>query len=709
MDEVTQDISNTLRPPSSLTLDTPVSRLHGVGLRNEQKLHHLGIFVIRDLLFHLPLRYIDRTRLWPIGTLRAGQNAQVEGIIEISQIRFGKRRSLLCRISDGTGALTLRFFHFNKNQQQRLQRGQKIRCFGQPRYGAQTMEMIHPEYQLLTTEQELPVDENLTPVYPSTEGLQQATLRKLGSQALAVMEQDRGGLGEILPDRLLAQFRLPDLQAAIRYVHRPPPDADTEQLINGLHPAQQRLAFEELLAHYLGLQQLRQKIRTRPATALRGNGKLSAAFLQSLPFKLTGAQKRSARDIKQDLQGDRPMLRLLQGDVGSGKTVIAALAALQAIETESQVAFMAPTELLAEQHYKTLQQWFQPLAVNVLLLTGKLGKAERRIRLESMKKDIPCIVVGTHALFQEDVTFSGLQLIIIDEQHRFGVHQRLALLDKNKQDGTCPHQLIMTATPIPRTLAMTMYADLDISVIDELPPGRKPVNTVVISTDKRDEIIDRIKRACTDGRQVYWVCTLIEESEVMQCEAAIDTCQYLGEKLSGIRIGLIHGRLKSREKDNIMTAFRTGEIQLLVATTVIEVGVDVPNASLMIIENAERLGLFQLHQLRGRIGRGNIKSDCVLLYQPPLGETARTRLDTLRNSNNGFEIARKDLELRGPGEMLGTRQTGLPQMRIADLIRDAKLLPDIHTAAEMLREEYPVFIQPLIDRWLAHDIEYVKV
>ena len=707
--EVNYDNDITLKIPTSLTLDAPVSRLHGVGQRNEQKLHRLGIHVIRDLLFHMPLRYIDRTRLCPIGALRAGQNAQVEGIIEISQVRYGKRRSLLCRISDGTGALTLRFFYFNKAQQQRLQRGQKIRCYGQTRYGAQTLEMIHPEYQLLSIEHDLPVDETLTPVYPTTEGLQQTILRKLGAQALTVLEQSRGGLSELIPDRILAQFRLPELKAAINYVHRPPPDASTEQLINGLHPAQQRLAFEELLAQYLGLQQLRQQIRTQPAIPLPGSGKLVTALMQSLPFTLTHAQQRSAREIKQDLQGDRPMLRLLQGDVGSGKTIIATLAALQAIETDSQVAFMAPTELLAEQHYKTLQQWLQPLGVAVILLTGKLGKAERQARLEFLKDDNPCVVAGTHALFQEDVDFSRLHLIIIDEQHRFGVHQRLALLDKSRKTDSCPHQLIMTATPIPRTLAMTMYADLDISVIDELPPGRKTVNTVVISTDKRDEIIDRIKRACADGRQVYWVCTLIEESDVLQCEAAIDTSQYLAEKLSGINIGLIHGRLKSREKDHIMAAFKTGEIQLLVATTVIEVGVDVPNASLMIIENAERLGLFQLHQLRGRIGRGSIKSDCVLLYQPPLGETARIRLDTIRNSNNGFDIARKDLELRGPGEMLGTRQTGLPQLRIADLIRDARLLPDIHAAANMIMKEYPSCIQPLIDRWLAHDIEYVKV
>jgi ATP-dependent DNA helicase RecG len=707
--EVNHDSIIALKVSAPLTLDAPVSRLRGVGQRNEEKLNRLGIQVIRDLLFHMPLRYIDRTRLCPIGALRVGQNAQVEGIIEISQVRYGKRRSLLCRISDGTGALTLRFFYFSKTQQERLQHGLKLRCYGQPRYGAQTLEMIHPEYQLLSNEQDLAVDESLTPVYPATEGLQQSTLRKLTAQALIILEHSQTGPSELLPEPVLKRFRLPELQAAINYVHRPPPDASIEQLTDGLHPAQQRLAFEELLAQYLSLQQLRKQIRSRPAIPLPGNNKIINGFMQLLPFTLTRAQIRSANEIKLDLQGDRPMLRLLQGDVGSGKTVIAALAAVQAIESGSQVAFMVPTELLAEQHYNNLQQWLQPLGVAVLLLTGKLHRTERLQRLEFLNNNNPCVVVGTHALFQQDVNFSRLHLVIIDEQHRFGVHQRLALLDKNKTAGACPHQLIMTATPIPRTLAMTMYADLDISVIDELPPGRKTVNTVVISTEKRNEIIDRIKRACADGRQVYWVCTLIEESEVLQCEAAIDTSQYLGEKLAGIRVGLIHGRLKPREKDNIMTAFKRGEIQLLVATTVIEVGVDVPNASLMIIENAERLGLFQLHQLRGRIGRGSIKSDCVLLYQPPLGENAKTRLDALRNSNNGFEIAKKDLELRGPGEMLGTRQTGLPQLRIADLIRDARLLPDIHAAANIIMREYPAYMQPLIDRWLGQDMEYVKV
>ena len=683
--------------------------LRGVGGQVAQKLNRLGIYAIRDLLFHMPLRYIDRTQLCPIGALRAGYSTQVEGIIELTQVKFGKRRSLLCRISDGTGALILRFFYFSRAQQERLQRGMKLRCYGQARYGAQTLEMVHPEYQVLAPDQELPIDETLTPIYPATEGLQQATLRKLTTQALAVLEKSKDELTELLPDAIREKFELPESGSAIAYVHRPPADAITQQLMDGIHPAQQRLAFEELLAQYLSLQRLRNQVRTHIATSLGGDGTLSTSFLRSLPFNLTAAQQRCAEEIRHDLQDTRPMLRLLQGDVGSGKTVIAALAAIKTVECGYQAAIMAPTELLAEQHYQTLKQWLQPMNVSIILLTGKLGKSERNKSLDMLAGNNPCIVTGTHALFQQDVVFSGLRLIIIDEQHRFGVHQRLALLDKGKGDDIFPHQLIMTATPIPRTLAMTIYADLDISVIDELPPHRQPVNTVVISTVKRDEVIERIARACAEGRQVYWVCTLIEESEVLQCEAATDTSVYLADRLHGINVGLIHGRLKPQDKVSIMSAFKSGEIQLLVATTVIEVGVDVPNASLMIIENAERLGLFQLHQLRGRIGRGNIKSDCVLLYQPPLGATAKIRLETLRNTNDGFEIAKKDLELRGPGEMMGTRQTGLPELRIADLIRDAGLLPDIHKTADILMQDYPQLIQPLVDRWLGKDLEYSKV
>ncbi|HSR63739.1 MAG TPA: ATP-dependent DNA helicase RecG [Gammaproteobacteria bacterium] len=694
---------------SSLSLDSPVIELHGVGSRIAEKLQRLGILQIRDLLFHLPLRYVDRTRLTPIGGLQPGRDALVEGTLELAQVKFGRRRSLLCRISDGTGALTLRFFHFSRSQQNRLQQGSRLRCYGQARRGAHTLEMIHPEYEILAADTSPPVETNLTPVYPATEGLHQVKLRKLARQALALLEHPGEHLNELLPPELLDRLQLPQLTDAIRYVHRPPADAETEDLLLGRHPAQHRLVFEELLAQTVSLQRVRQSLRSHRATPLENNSSLKTRFLNSLPFRLTGAQEKAARSIAEDLCNDSPMLRLLQGDVGSGKTVVAALAGLQTIGAGYQVALMAPTELLAEQHYQTLSNWLSPLDIPVVLLTGKSAGSGRGQSLAYLADSKPCFIVGTHALFQKDVRFGKLRLVIIDEQHRFGVHQRLELHNKGRQGDIFPHQLIMTATPIPRTLAMTIYADLDISVIDELPPGRQPVNTVVISTDRREDVIERIKQACAEGRQVYWVCTLIEESESLQCETAISTHQHLTDRLPEINVGLIHGRKKGREKESIMAAFKSGDIQLLVATTVIEVGVDVPNASLMIIENAERFGLFQLHQLRGRIGRGSIKSDCVLLYQPPLGDNAKTRLDTMRRTDDGFEIAQKDLELRGPGEMMGTRQTGLPDLRIADLMRDAHLLPDIHRAADILMKDYPDHVQPLIDRWLGQEIHYGKV
>ncbi len=692
-----------------LSLDAPVTVLHGAGERVADKLKRLDVETVRDLLFLMPLRYMDRTRLSPIGAIRPGTYVQVEGTIDLAQVRFGRRRSLLCRISDGTGALTLRFFHFNKSQQDRMQRGLKLRCYGQARFGAETLEMVHPEYQIHAPDHELAVDETLTPVYPAAEGLSQAVLRKLTAQALRIMQQHPEQLQELLPPELLEEFQQPELTAAINYVHRPPPDAITQQLIDGTHPAQQRLAFEELLAQYLSLQQLRAQLRDQVATPFISHGEIRKEFLHALTFQLTPAQKRTAGEILHDLQQPVPMLRLLQGDVGSGKTVIAALAALAAVESGYQAAIMAPTELLAEQHAQTLTHWLAPLKVPVMLLTGKLTRAERRRQAEFLNTGKPCVVIGTHALFQEDVSFPGLRLVIVDEQHRFGVHQRLALLEKGKAAGTVPHQLIMTATPIPRTLAMTIYADLDISIIDGLPPGRQPVNTVVMSAVRRDEVIDRIAQACAEGRQVYWVCPLVEESEIIQCEAAIAASQTLAEKLPQVSVGLIHGRLKPAEKEAVMRDFRAGKIQLLTATTVIEVGVDVPNASLMIIDNAERMGLFQLHQLRGRIGRGKLRSDCVLLYQPPLSEMAKIRLDTMRTTNDGFAIAKKDLELRGPGEMLGTRQTGLPGLRIADLIRDAGLLPEVHRAAALLMRSYPQIIPALTARWLGRDMDYGKV
>ncbi len=691
------------------SLSDPVTSLSGVGPRLQEKLERIGISNIQDLLFHLPYRYIDRTHLSPIGSLRPGHDAYIQGKIELTQIRFGRRRSLLCRISDGSGSIILRFFYFSKSQEKGLQQGLSLRCYGQIRRGQGSLEIIHPEYRVLSEHKDNELDEQLTAVYPGTEGLQQARLRKLTEQALLALNNDKKGLVELLPENILIEQNLPTLADALTYVHRPPPDADVQSLIEGKHPAQQRLAFEELLAHQLSLLELRKEFRAEQSPAFDKSTQLVPDFLEALNFKLTSAQHRACKTIAFDLNKTEAMLRLIQGDVGSGKTIVAAIAALQTIEAGYQVAIMAPTELLSAQHYSNFVHWFKPFNIDVVFLTGKLKKAlriEAEIRLQ---EESPVIAIGTHALFQDSVSFAKLGLIIIDEQHRFGVHQRLSLLEKGQQHNQYPHQLIMTATPIPRTLTMTAYADLDHTVIDELPPGRKTITTSVISNERRDDIIDRIKHICAKGRQVYWVCTLIEESETLQCETAIETADTLKEKLDSVNVGLIHGRMKANEKETTMHKFKEGKIDLLVATTVIEVGVDVPNASLMIIDNAERFGLSQLHQLRGRIGRGEIKSDCILMYQPPLGDLARQRLEIMRTSSNGFIIAEKDLELRGPGEVLGTRQAGIPDMRVADLMRDAHLLPEIQNTAKLLLEKNPDKVELLIHRWLGRSIEYSNV
>ncbi|MEE8234520.1 MAG: ATP-dependent DNA helicase RecG [Gammaproteobacteria bacterium] len=694
---------------ASPSLTGSVLGLSGVGPRVEEKLNRIGIHTIQDCLFHLPLRYQDKTRLALIGTLQPGQEALIEGTIEITQIKYGRRRSLLCMLSDGTGTLMLRFFHFSRAQQQRLNKGDVLRCYGQIRRGAQTLEIIHPEYRHIDPDNSPATDTRLTAIYPLTDGLQQRTMQKLSLQALDILSNLVDKPAELLPDEILATFDLPDLISALSYVHRPPPEAKLQLLRDGKHPTQQRLAFEELLSQHLSLQRVRQKTQALRATPLVDQGQLREKFIKQLNFKLTQSQEKVLREIAQDLEKNTPMLRLLQGDVGSGKTVVSAFASLHAMESNNQVALMAPTELLAEQHFQTFSQWFEKIDIEVLLITGKSTKSERDTYHKVLGNKQRVIAIGTHALFQKDIIFSNLGLIIIDEQHRFGVHQRLSLLDKGIVEDSIPHQLIMTATPIPRTLAMTVYADLDLSIIDSPPPNRQATNTVVLSNDRRDEIIARIKAACHRGRQVYWVCTLIEESEVLQCQTATETFQQLTEKLRDINISLIHGRMKNKEKEAIMASFKDNRTQLLVATTVIEVGVDVPNASLMIIENSERLGLFQLHQLRGRVGRGNIKSDCVLMYQAPLGELARSRLETMRDTNDGFEIAEKDLALRGPGELTGTRQTGLPDLRIADILRDANLLADVQRAAKLLQQKYPQHIDPLIKRWISKELEYSNV
>jgi ATP-dependent DNA helicase RecG len=684
----------------------PVTALKGIGAAMAEKLARVGLETLQDVLFHLPLRYQDRTRVTPIGALRPGQDAVVEGVVSASDVIMGRRRSLLVRLQDGSGTLSLRFFHFSQAQKDGLKRGTHLRCYGEIRPGASGLEIYHPEYRALNDDTPAPVEQTLTAIYPTTEGLTQLRLRQLTEQALARLGPD--SLPDWLPPEMAHHYKLGPLAEALHYLHRPPPDADVEELAEGHHWAQRRLVFEELLTHQLSLQRLRETMRAQQAPPLPPAKKLPKEYLANLGFKPTGAQQRVGVEIAYDLAQNEPMLRLVQGDVGAGKTVVAAMAALQAIEAGYQVALMAPTEILAEQHYLNFQRWFEPLGLEVAWLAGKLKGKARAASLERIAAGAP-MVVGTHALFQSEVQFARLALVVIDEQHRFGVQQRLALRQKGVEGRLSPHQLIMTATPIPRTLAMSAYADLDTSVLDELPPGRTPVNTVTITDSRREEVVERVRAACLEGRQAYWVCTLIEESEELTCQAAETTFEELSLALGELRVGLIHGRMKPAEKAEIMARFKAGELQLLIATTVIEVGVDVPNASLMIIENPERLGLAQLHQLRGRVGRGSAVSHCVLLFHPPLSQIGRERLAIMRETNDGFIIAEKDLELRGPGEMLGTRQTGLLQFKVADLMRDADLLPAVRDAAQELLAKWPAHVSPLLERWLRHGQQYGQV
>ncbi len=708
------------------TLDaTAVTALRGVGPRLAEKLAALGIHTVQDLLFHLPLRYQDRTRITPIGALQPSIDAVIEGEVRAADIVFGRRRSLVCRIQDGTGTLTLRFYHFSAAQKQQFATGARVRCFGEPRRGASGLEIYHPEYRIVDGDAPLPVEATLTPIYPTTEGLQQPSWRKLIASALDQLSTDS------LVDYLPLKPSSARLSEVVRFLHSPPPDVAQAQLLAGTHPFQQRLAFEELLAHQLSMLKLRAQaqslsapvcsdtvcsntVRSEMKGARGTRGKSPAAnlqrqFLQQLPFALTNAQQRVAEEIDADLAQAKPMLRLVQGDVGSGKTVVAALAALRAIASGYQVALMAPTEILAEQHRDNFARWLAPLGIRIGWLSSKVKGKTRAHLLAAVASGEIQLVIGTHALFQPEVIFKNLALAIIDEQHRFGVHQRLALREKGAANHWQPHQLIMTATPIPRTLAMSAYADLDTSVIDELPPGRKPILTAVLGNERRLDVVERVRAACAEGRQAYWVCTLIEESEQLQAQAAEATWQDLQAALPQLRVGLVHGRMKPADKVATMAAFKSGELNLLVATTVIEVGVDVPNASLMIIENAERLGLAQLHQLRGRVGRGSAESFCLLVYQAPLSQQGKARLQVLRESNDGFVIAEKDLALRGPGELLGTRQTGLMQLRIADLQRDADLLPRVRDLAQKLHAEQPSTTAALIRRWLPDRERFAQV
>ena len=687
--------------------ESDLTALSGVGPALAKKLERLHLYRVEDLLFLLPLRYEDRTQLVKLGALVAGARCLVSGEVLLAETTYRGRRNLLVRIGDGSGQLTLRFFHFSRSQQAQFQPGTRVTCFGEVRKGRSGFEMIHPEYRILRPEQDAAINESLTPIYPATEGVQQGRLRNLTDQALRAMR--RAPPEELLPSTIRDELAMPSLAEAIVYLHRPPPDAEVELMLAGRHPCQQRLAFEELLAHYLSLKNLRALAETKSAIALDEGDERVDSFIRDLPFELTAAQQRVVGEILSDMAEPHPMMRLIQGDVGSGKTVVAAIACLKAIACDVQAAIMAPTELLAEQHWRSFSGWFRPLGLEPAWLAGSQRAAARREALESIADGTAQLVVGTHALFQEGVEFRRLGLVVIDEQHRFGVHQRMALRDKGIGEQGHPHQLVMTATPIPRTLAMAAYADLDVSVIDELPPGRQPVTTVAIPETRREEVVERVRSACASGQQAYWVCPLIEESEVLDFEAAEASYKMLTEALPELRVGLVHGRMRPAEKERGMQAFKEGLIQLLVATTVIEVGVDVPNASLMIIENAERMGLSQLHQLRGRVGRGATQSHCVLVYKPPLGRTAKARLGVLRDTNDGFVVAQRDLELRGPGELLGTRQTGLPDYRIANLVRDAELMPKVQIAAESLLRDAPSTGTAIMRRWLGDAERYGKV
>jgi ATP-dependent DNA helicase RecG len=682
----------------------PLSTLKGVGPSLSEKLEKIGLLTVQDMLFHLPLRYEDKTRVTTVRNLLVGTSTNIIGEITDSQITHGKRRMLVVTLDDGTGSIQLCFFSFSASQKNSLAIGKTIRCYGEVKRGPRSYQIVHPEYKSLDDDRELTsVEETLTPVYPSTDGLRQISLRSLTEQALLRLQ--RGQVEELLPTNLFTEQY--SLSEALTIIHRPPPEVSVEQLEQGRHPAQQRLIKEELLAHNLSMLKLRQNSDVHDALPLVGDDKVSKKFLKALPFTPTNAQTRVVNEIKTDLAKTQPMMRLVQGDVGSGKTLVAALAALTAISEGYQVALMAPTEILAEQHAINFANWFTPLDINVGWLAGKTKVKAKRLALEQIASGEMQMVIGTHALFQADVVFKNMVLVIIDEQHKFGVHQRLTLREKGVFNNKYPHQLIMTATPIPRTLSMTAYADLDASIIDELPPGRTPINTVALPDLRRAEVIERIRQGCVnDGRQAYWVCTLIEESEVLQCQAAEDTAILLQEQLPELNIGLVHGRMKAIEKQAVMDAFKSGDLHLLIATTVIEVGVDVPNSSLMVIENPERLGLAQLHQLRGRVGRGSVASFCVLLYKAPLTKTATKRLAVLRESNDGFVIAEKDLEIRGPGELLGTRQTGLADLKIADLLRDGYLIPEIKQKAYLLSRQHPESAQALIQRWLGNKERY---
>ncbi|ENW83492.1 ATP-dependent DNA helicase RecG [Acinetobacter sp. ANC 3929] len=680
---------------------TSVQQLQGVGAAAATLLEKLHIFSTDDLLFHLPRDYEDRSTIIPMNQLIVGRSYLLEGEVRSVDFPPGKKKSLAALVQDDFGKVTLRFYHIYKGLTDRIKMGQQLRIFGEVRVGARGLELYHPEIQVIQQHTPLPKTQ-LTAIYPSTEGLTQPKLREYVRQALQHHSDD---LPELLPSKYSNGY---ELKQALHYIHEPPIDANMLQLNQGSHPAQQRLIFEELVAHQISLLTRRAYIRQIAAPRFSSSKVLAKKLLEGLPFQMTNAQKRVSKEILQDLKQDQPMLRLVQGDVGAGKTLVAAVAACHALEADWQVALMAPTEILAEQHYLNFKRWFEPLGIQVAWLSGKQKGKARTLAEQQIKEGHAQLIVGTHALFQDTVGFSKLGLVIIDEQHRFGVDQRLALRNKGADQFT-PHQLVMTATPIPRTLAMSAYGDLDTSIIDELPPGRTPIQTVTIPLERREQVLQRIASNCREGKQAYWVCTLVEQSETLDAQAAEATYQEIKDRFPDINIGLVHGKMKADEKQAVMQAFKDNQSQLLIATTVIEVGVDVPNASIMVIENAERLGLSQLHQLRGRVGRGATASFCALLYKTPLSQNGQERLSILRESNDGFIIAEKDLEIRGPGELLGTKQTGDMGFRVARLERDDHLLTQAHYVAEQILKDYPQHAEGLLKRWLPEAPRYAYV
>jgi len=683
---------------------SPLASFAGLSKATLEKLAKLGIQRESDLVLHLPLRYDDETHLYRISEAPHGATVLVEGTVTDNAIKYRPKRQLVCTVEDDSGVLVMRFLNFYMSQVRQLAPGTRVRLFGEIRQGFFGAEMVHPKYRVVRGD--MPVSATLTPVYPTTSGLSQANLQRMVREALAASD-----LSDTLPAELLGKLKLPVFGDCVNFLHHPPPAAEQAALQDRSHPAWRRVKFDELLAQQLSMRIHYDRRKTASAPPLPPRDKLTRALLAQLPFELTRAQLKAAAEIRADLARRHPMQRLLQGDVGSGKTIVAALAALQALENGFQVAIMAPTEILGEQHFNKFTGWLSALGVSVVWLAGNLARKQKRETLARVAAGEAQIAIGTHALFQDEVGFSNLGLAIVDEQHHFGVRQRLALRLKGTKPGAAaqPHQLMLSATPIPRTLAMSYYADLDVSVIDEMPPGRSPVATRLVSDARRDEVIQRVRDACIDGSQAYWVCPLIEESEALQLQTALDTYERLVATFPELRVGLVHGRLAAADKAAVMQSFTGGAIQLLVATTVIEVGVDVPNATLMVIENAERMGLAQLHQLRGRVGRGAGKSTCILLYQNPLSQLARERLKIIYENNDGFEIARHDLRLRGPGELLGARQSGVPMLRFADLDADLDLLEAARTAAQQILRDQPGIAERHLQRWLGGRQHYLRV